>query len=175
MGSAVEIVRSFYAAVGRGDVQAVLNLLHPELDRGGRISLLRRYVAPSPRCPRETAGAALSRLGEFLGFRGRLYRRRRPGCEPRVLFRGRQGNEEGYAGRVCSRLAHQGRQARSFRYVHRLLPGPASDRVLMSHGARQSRSRATVDFQQSNAPTRVSSLALHGCDLRRLDGACIQK
>jgi uncharacterized protein len=32
MSSAVEIVRSFYAAVGRGDVQAVLNLLHPQLE-----------------------------------------------------------------------------------------------------------------------------------------------
>jgi ketosteroid isomerase-like protein len=32
MGSAVEIVRSFYAAIGRGDVQTVLNLLHPELE-----------------------------------------------------------------------------------------------------------------------------------------------
>lgn len=32
MSSAVEIVRSFYAAVGRGDAQAVLDLLHPELE-----------------------------------------------------------------------------------------------------------------------------------------------
>jgi uncharacterized protein len=32
MSSAVETVRSFYAAVGRGDAQAVLAVLHPELE-----------------------------------------------------------------------------------------------------------------------------------------------